>query len=193
MKLNESIISIRAELQEHKLKKSGKNKFAGFEYFELSDFLPTINVFMLGKGMNDIFEITESEAKLSLVKDEEVNIYRIPFVLFDTPLNKQGGKSMQDIQYLGALITYYKRYLYMNAFGITDGEVVDAMDTQHLPQPSTGEQVSEITSLLESTQSDIVKFLQVFKVKSVGEMTEAVAAQAIKTLHLKEKKMKEAK
>ena len=35
MNLNESIIKIRVELQNAKLKKSGKNKFAGFDYFEL--------------------------------------------------------------------------------------------------------------------------------------------------------------
>ena len=45
--LNESIISIRVKLQNSKLKKSGKNKFAGFDYFELADFLPTLNELML--------------------------------------------------------------------------------------------------------------------------------------------------
>ena len=39
---------------------------------------------------------------------------------------------MQDIQYLGALNTYYKRYLYLNAFGITDGEVIDSMDNNEI-------------------------------------------------------------
>ena len=31
--LNQSIISIRVSLQNAKLKKSGKNKFEGFDYF----------------------------------------------------------------------------------------------------------------------------------------------------------------
>ena len=39
---------------------------------------------------------------------------------------------MQQIQYLGALNTYYKRYLYLNAFGITDGEVIDSMNNKEL-------------------------------------------------------------
>ena len=30
------------------------------------------------------------------------------FERFDTPLNKQGQPSMQDIQYIGVLNTYYK-------------------------------------------------------------------------------------
>lgn len=41
---------------------------------------------------------------------------------------------MQDIQYLGALNTYYKRYLYLNAFGITDGEIIDSMDNSDLEE-----------------------------------------------------------
>ena len=51
--LNKSIIKIRVELQNAKLKKSGRNKFAGFEYFELADFLPKLNELMLEEEMND--------------------------------------------------------------------------------------------------------------------------------------------
>ena len=129
MKLNESIIKIRVDLQKSKLKKSGKNKYAGFEYYELSDFLPQLNELMLKEGVNDIVSIENNEATLTLTKGEEKNIYKIPFVLFETPLTKEGKPSMQDIQYLGALNTYYKRYLYLNAFGITDGEVIESIDT----------------------------------------------------------------
>lgn len=128
--LNEAIASIRVKLQKSNLKKSGKNKFAGFDYFELGDFLPTLNELMEKEGVNDLFTIKDGEAVLTLIKREERQSYSIPFVVFDTPLNSKGVKSMQDIQYLGALNTYYKRYLYINAFGITDGEIIDAMDVE---------------------------------------------------------------
>ena len=131
-KLNESIIEIRVKLQNSKIKKSGKNKFAGFDYFELADFLPRLNELMLEEGINDNFKITNEVASLTLIKGEEKQEYTMPFVLFKTPLNKSGQPSMQDIQYLGALNTYYKRYLYLNAFGITDGEVIDSMDNTQL-------------------------------------------------------------
>lgn len=130
--LNESIISIRVKLQSSKIKKSGKNKFAGFDYYELSDFLPTLNELMKEEGINDVFTISDNVAKLTLIKGEEHQDYTMPFVIFDTPVNKDGKPSMQDIQYLGALNTYYKRYLYINAFGITDGEVIDSMDNDSL-------------------------------------------------------------
>lgn len=130
--LNESIIQIRVDLQKSKIKKSGKNKYAGFEYYELADFLPRLNELMLQYGINDKFTIEEDKATLTLIKGEETQSYNIPFERFDTPLNKNGSPSMQDIQYLGALNTYYKRYLYLNAFGITDGEVIDSMDNNEI-------------------------------------------------------------
>lgn len=128
--LNEAIASIRVKLQKADLKKSGKNKFASFEYFELADFLPTLNELMEKEGVNDLFTIEDGKAILTLIKGEEKQSYMIPFIMFETPLNTKGAKSMQDIQYLGALNTYYKRYLYLNAFGITDGDVIDALDVE---------------------------------------------------------------
>lgn len=135
--LNESIIAIRVKLQNSTIKKSGKNKYAGFDYFELADFLPKLNELMLEENINDVFTIENEEAKLVLRKGEESQEYKIPFVLFATPLNKNGAPSMQDIQYLGALNTYYKRYLYLNAFGITDGEIIDSMDSSNVLAPKT--------------------------------------------------------
>lgn len=148
--LNESIIEIRCELQAKNLKKSGKNKFAGFDYFELSDFLPTLNELMRKYKINDVFTIKDGIASLTLILGEEKQEYTMPFVIFDTPLafkkDKNGNyvkdkngdyiqvPSMQDIQYLGALNTYYKRYLYLNAFGITDGEIIDSMDNSDLEE-----------------------------------------------------------
>lgn len=40
---------------------------------------------------------------------------------------------MKDIQYLGVLNTNYnKQYLYLNAFGITDGELIGSLNNQEL-------------------------------------------------------------
>lgn len=152
MSLNESIISIRVKLQNSTLKKSGLNKFAGFDYFELSDFLPRLNELMLEEKVNDLFTIENDKATLTLIKDEERQTYSIPFIVFDTPINSKGQKSMQDIQYLGALNTYYKRYLYLNAFGITDGDVIDALENN---SKMTKEQKEFINKMPKSWQEGI--------------------------------------
>lgn len=146
LSLNESIVKIRVDLQNLKIKKSGKNRFAGFDYYELSDFLPKLNELMLQYGVNDKFTIEEEKATLTLIKGNENQTYSMPFKIFDTPINKKYNKdldeyievkSMQDIQYLGALNTYYKRYLYLNAFGITDGEIIDGMNNDDLDKKTT--------------------------------------------------------
>lgn len=187
MKLNEAIINIRVELQNSKLKKSGKNKFAGFEYYELSDFLPKLNELMQKHNVNDCFTIKNNTATLHLFGGEnECNTYEIPFVMFDVPKNKNGMDSMQHIQYLGALNTYYKRYLYLNAFGITDGEVIDAMDNSQTVQPKpvakiTTEQVIQLKSLLTDADA-LAKFLAKANINRLEDLPASWYSKAVASL-----------
>lgn len=192
--LNESIISIRVKLQNAKLKKSGKNKFAGFDYFELADFLPKLNELMLEEKVNDRFYIKDDYATLELQKGEEINTYTMPFVLFETPVNvkineKTGEvrevKSMQDIQYLGALNTYYKRYLYLNAFGITDGEIIDSMNNDNLePTPKEERKATEgqLAILNKLSDESKAKVLAKYNVKSLEELSLKQASELISSL-----------
>ena len=126
--LNEKIIKIKNRIYAEKIEKTGKNTFQNFNFFELKDFLPRLIQFMNEEEINDQFTIENNEAILILNYKDEKNTYKIPFVMFDTPLNKAGKESMQPIQYLGALNTYYKRYLYLNAFSIAENDVIDAME-----------------------------------------------------------------
>lgn len=184
--LNDAIIKIKVALQGIKLKQSGKNTFAGFTYYELSDFLPSLNKLMLENGVNDQIIIGKEYAELTLHKGSEKQTYTIPFIMFETPKNKNGTDSMQHIQYLGALNTYYKRYLYLNAFGITDGEVIDAMNINDLdtkpqnkqaeqnPQPKVIEKIDEnqVKALLRLFTSDEHKndFLATCKISKIEDL-----------------------
>ncbi len=201
--LNESIIAIRVELQNSKIKKSGKNTYAGFDYYELADFLPKLNELMLKESVNDIFKIENEEATLTLIKASESQVYKMPFVLFETPINtkydsKTGEvrqvKSMQDIQYLGALNTYYKRYLYLNAFGITDGEVIDGMDNENLdvkPQNKTtyGKITPKQLELLQKTYTgdNLKKLLEVNNIEKLEDMPMKKASEIIGKIIEKQK------
>ena len=189
--LNESIIDIRVKLQNAKLKKSGKNKFAGFDYFELSDFLPKLNELMQEEKINDRYFIKDDYATVEIQKGEEINVYTMPFVLFETPVNakvneKTGEvirevKSMQDIQYLGALNTYYKRYLYLNAFGITDGEVIDGMNNDEVvsttkERKATAGQVAVLNKLNIDAQD---KIFEKYNVSLMEDLTLKQASEII--------------
>ena len=208
--LNESIIDIRVKLQNSKIKKSGKNKSTGFEYFELADFLPILNELMLDEKVNDRFYIKNNYASLELQKGNETNTYTMPFVLFDTPLNfkkdKNGNfmkdcngnylkvKSMQDIQYLGALNTYYKRYLYLNAFGITDGEIIDSMDNSELEDNKKVVKTKEELKIQKSQieiisrfykEENLEKLLKNNNLKKLEDMSLVKASEICKELNKK--------
>ena len=196
--LNDAIIKIKVALQGIKLKQSGKNTFAGFTYYELSDFLPSLNKLMLENGVNDQIIIGKEYAELTLHKGSEKQTYTIPFIMFETPKNKNGTDSMQHIQYLGALNTYYKRYLYLNAFGITDGEVIDAMNINDLdtkpqnkqveqkPQPKVIEKINEtqVKALLRLFTSDEHKndFLATCKIIKIEDLPLSWYDKAIEKL-----------
>ena len=178
MNLNESIINIRVELQNSNLKMSGKNTHAGFTYFELADFLPKLNELMLKYLVNDQLTIGKEYAELTLLKGDEKQTYTIPFFMFDVPLTKAGLPMMQQIQYLGALNTYCKRYLYLNAFGITDGEVIDALNQSEIIAPKqeikeyiSKEQATGLNKYATEQGQDIKKVLDFFKVDGLLKLT----------------------
>lgn len=178
MNLNESIINIRVELQNSNLKMSGKNTHAGFTYFELADFLPKLNELMLKYSVNDQLAIGKEYAELTLLKGDEKQTYTIPFFMFDVPLTKAGLPMMQQIQYLGALNTYCKRYLYLNAFGITDGEVIDALNQSEIIAPKqeikeyiSKEQATGLNKYAIEQGQDIKKVLEFFKVDGLLKLT----------------------
>ncbi len=181
--LNESIIDIRVNLQNAKLKKSGKNNFAGFDYFELADFLPKLNELMKEEKINDRFYIKDGYAILELIKGDDKQEYAIPFTQFETPLNKQGQPSMQEIQYFGALNTYYKRYLYLNAFGITDGEVIDKMNNEYLVTVETKKErkasAGQVSVLNKLSDDDKAKVYAKYSVGSLEELSIRQASEII--------------
>lgn len=130
MSILKKISEARVRLQDTKINKSGENKFAKFKYYELADFLPTLNKINLELGICTRFEIKENNAYLTVfdIDKQEDNItFTVPYVSSEL-------KGATKIQELGATITYLRRYLFLVAFEITDGEVVDAQPLQEQPK-----------------------------------------------------------
>ena len=48
------LIKARLMLQSKQINKSGHNKFAGYKYFELSDFLPAVQEIFAEVGLVDV-------------------------------------------------------------------------------------------------------------------------------------------
>ena len=110
----------RVALQNKNLKKSGRNDFANFNYYELADFLPTINILFNEKGLFSAFSIKEERATLQIIDVESGEE-----ITFESPIAEANVKGTTPIQSLGAIHTYMKRYLYLNALEIVENDHLD--------------------------------------------------------------------
>lgn len=131
--IHERMAAIKAELSKTEIKKSGHNKFAGFKYHELSDFIQVINNLNLKHGVNDIVNIDETNGVCTITlvntsKPDDKYTITTPFREAEM-LGKGGAKSNVDaVQRMGSTITYNRRYLYMTAYNIQENDGVDSAE-----------------------------------------------------------------
>lgn len=116
------IQSVRCALQDLNLKKSGNNKFAGYKYYELADFLPAVNQLLLDYKLMAQVSFTPEVATMTVINAENP----AEQVIFTSPMAEANLKGAHAIQNLGAVETYQRRYLYMSAFEIVENDGLDA-------------------------------------------------------------------
>jgi hypothetical protein len=115
-KLNEA----RLRFQNAGIQKSGQNKFAGYSYYELSDILPEINKLANELKFCCVVNFTPELATLDFCDLEGDG--RIQFT---SPMSTASLKGCHEVQNLGAVETYIKRYLYQNCFEIVENDELD--------------------------------------------------------------------
>ena len=144
MNIYEKLQQMRVELQDMKIKKSGKNAFAKYEYYELGDILPPINSIMARHKVCSIISFGAEEAKLILVNAENPE----ERIAFTSPMADAGVKGVTPIQSLGAAETYQRRYLYMAAFEVVENDFVDAVQGSTEPKnPPTQKQQTKSATI----------------------------------------------
>jgi hypothetical protein len=123
MSVYKKLQQARLALQNTKLNKSGKNKFANFEYFELDDFIPQVTAIFDKVGLCGVVSFTPETAYLTVHETEGDG-----FVTFTSPLVMAENVKGQAIQSMGSTHTYFRRYLWLMCMEITQNDVVDAAD-----------------------------------------------------------------
>lgn len=111
----------RIMLQEQPLTKSGANKFAGYKYFELGDFLPAIQRIFNEVGLVDVISFTADTATLTLYCSDTGQS-----IVFTSPMGSAQLKGCHEVQNIGAVETYQRRYLYVTALAIVEADSLDA-------------------------------------------------------------------
>lgn len=112
----------RVILQKKNNKKSGKNKFANFSYYELADFIPSVNEIFDELGLFSMFNILGDHAVLVIINVDDV----VDTITFESPIAEAEIKGTTPIQCLGGVHTYMKRYLYLNALEIVESDMFDS-------------------------------------------------------------------
>jgi len=132
------LIDSRVALQHKSLNKSGHNKFAGYKYFELADFLPTVQQIFQEKGLVDVISFTETLATMIVFDIEDGSS-----VSFTSPMGSANLKGCHEVQNIGAVESYQRRYLYTTALAIVENDVLDAV-TGDDAKPVVKEAVKEV-------------------------------------------------
>jgi hypothetical protein len=121
MNVYEKLAKARVMFQANNPKMSGKNTYAGYTYFELSDILPVIN--KIGAEIGFVCEVSFSDVAELVFRNTEKPEESIRFV---SPMSTATLKGCHEVQNLGAVQTYIKRYLYQNAFEIVESDALNA-------------------------------------------------------------------
>lgn len=124
MSVHKKLMQARLRLQKAELKKSGHNKFAGYHYFELGDFLPTTQEIFAELGLCGVVSFTADLASLVVIDTDEPNGQ----IVFTSPMGSASLKGCHEVQNIGAVETYQRRYLWGTAMEIVEHDALDSSE-----------------------------------------------------------------
>jgi hypothetical protein len=124
MGVHSKLMEARLRLQAAELKKTGHNKFAGYNYFELGDFLPTAQQIFADLGLCGVVSFTADIATLTITDTDESP--DAPSIVITSPMGSAALKGCHEVQNVGAVETYQRRYLWVSAFEIVEHDALDA-------------------------------------------------------------------
>jgi len=135
MNIYEKLNTARIKFQNSGIKMGGENKFAKYKYYELEDFLPKLTEICAEVGLCNLVTFSD-QAVLTVVNTEKVE----ETLMFTSPMSTADLSGCHEVQNLGAVETYLRRYLYQTAYEIVEGDALDST------QKETGKPAGKIDS-----------------------------------------------
>ena len=170
MSVHAKLMQARIKLQGMQLKKSGLNKFAGYEYFELGDFLPATQTIFSELGLCGVVSFGSDIATLTIT-DTETNTE----IKITSPMAEANLKGCHPIQNLGAVETYTRRYLWVTAMEIVEHDALDATTGKDKPYGKVTPTAGAWELLSQEEQEWLAKIAsEVISMINEGDITAAV-------------------
>lgn len=143
MNIYQKLNAARSAFHSKPLKKSGRNNFAGYDYFELGDFvIPALSVFA-EHGLTSVISFGDV-ASMTIVNNDKPEEQ----ILITSPMSTCEMKGLHKVQQLGAVQTYLRRYLWVAALEIIEHDGLNMTQSEGKP---SGFDVLEALDLVEAS------------------------------------------
>ncbi len=146
MSVHKKLSEARDLFHKTQLKKTGHNKFAGYYYFELGDFLiPALEVFK-AVGLLSVISFGKDVATMRIIDIEKPDDQ----IVIESPMSSAALKGAHEIQNLGAVETYTRRYLWVAALEIVEHDAIDSSEPKESApkrKPANFDQKAQIPSV----------------------------------------------
>jgi hypothetical protein len=173
MNVYQKLNAARKKFHSVELKKSGHNKFAGYKYFELGDFIiPALEIFN-EVGLTSIISFGKEEALMRIIDNDKPD----NMIFISSPMSTAALKGCHEVQNLGAVQTYLRRYLWVAALEIVEHDALDATTGVKGAAPV----ISPRGGIGDDLPADVKEFLQDLAASVTGlvEVGQAVDALAM--------------
>jgi hypothetical protein len=157
-----------------KLTKTGRNTFAGYNYFELGDFLiPALRVF---REVGLCAHVTFDKDVATMVircDDKPEDWFNI-----ESPMGSAALKGCHEVQNIGAVETYQRRYLWVAALEIVEHDALDATTGKDAPNKDIHAPARLAFESLQPEQQDRMRRLSkdVLMAHSPSQMIDVIDA-----------------
>jgi hypothetical protein len=157
-----------------KLTKTGHNKFAGYYYFELGDFLiPALRVFREAGLCSHVTFDKDVATMVIRCDDKPEDWFNI-----ESPMGSAALKGCHEVQNIGAVETYQRRYLWVAALEIVEHDALDATTGKEAPNKDIHAPARLAFESLQPEQQDRMRRLSqaVLKASGPSQMIDVIDA-----------------
>lgn len=123
MSVHKKLMEARIKLHAMSIKKSGRNTFANYDYMELGDFLIPAQQIFAELGLCGIVSFTADLATLTITDIESGKE-----LVISSPMGSAALKGCHEVQNIGAVETYQRRYLWVAALEIVEHDAIDGSE-----------------------------------------------------------------
>lgn len=166
----------RVKFHSSQISKTGRNTYANYDYFCLADFLVPILTICDEVGICGVVSFDKELATLKLV-DVEDNSETV----ITSPMGSAQLKGCHEVQNIGAVETYQRRYLWSAAFEIVEHDALDlTMDDKKPKKPaSNGIKIA----VKDGIGDDLPEDWKIYLRDMADEVTQFVRAGNIAAAH----------